>query len=198
MAADRMNGSLRVAIIAALALATATCGSSPDLRMAGDPGTAVGIGVANVPVDAPVSFGTVMLCVSAPGTAIVRSVAVHEPTGDIEVEVFATRPNPFARGLDGLGTARSTIADLRLDFDPAATPVAGVCPEDVESAPASVSAQIVELAIQVARRSGDAAGGPALDVTYVVDGRTRIAVIPFGVWLCASTCPPEAGDLMQQ
>jgi hypothetical protein len=54
---------------------------------------------------------------------------------------------------------------------------------------------MVELAVQVARRSGDAAGGPALDVTYDVGGDTRTAVIPFGVWLCAATCPPEAGNL---
>jgi hypothetical protein len=71
----------------------------------------------------------------------------------------------------------------------------GVCPDNVTTMPSSVAAQMVELAVQVARRSGDAAGGPALDVTYDVGGDTRTAVIPFGVWLCAATCPPEAGNL---
>ena len=158
MTSNRVHSGLRVALIAVLALSMAACGSPPTLRWEGAHGSAAGIGVANLPLEAPVSFGTVMLCVSTAGTATVRSVAVHEPTGDIEVQAFATRLNPFTRGLDGLGTARSSIADLRLDFDPASPAlVSGVCPEDVESAPSSVSAQTVELAVQVARRSGDAA-----------------------------------------
>jgi hypothetical protein len=64
------------------------------------------------------------------------------------------------------------------------------------SPPPNVSAQLGELAGQVVRRSGDAAGGPALEVTYDVGGRgPRTSVIPFGLWLCAATCPPEAGKL---
>jgi hypothetical protein len=191
-----MQGGLRAAMFAVLALSLAACGSPPDLRWTGDPGMAAGIGVDDVPVGAPVSFGGVMLCVSAKGTATVRSVAIHEPTGDIEVQAFATRLNPFTRGLDGLGTARSSIADLDLDLDPAAPArVSGVCAEDDETAPSGAAGQIVELAVQVARRSGDAAGGPALDVTYEVEGGTRTTVIPFGIWLCAGTCPPEAESL---
>jgi hypothetical protein len=181
-------------VLAAVALAA--CGASPELRMAGNPGTAAAMDMEYVASNAPVSFGGVMLCTSAPGIATIRSVVVHQATGDIKVQAFATRPNPFTRGLDGLGSNRSTIADLHLDFDPAApSTVSGGCPDDAASPPPSISAHLVELAVQVARRSGDAAGGPALDVTYEVGGGTRTTVIPFGVWLCATTCPPEAGTL---
>jgi hypothetical protein len=196
MTRNRARHGLNGALIAALVLSLAACGSSPELRTPGSPGTAAGIGVNDVPLDTPVSFGGVMLCVSSPGTATIRSVAVHQPTGDIEVQAFATRLNPFTRGLEGLGDRISTIASLHLDFDPAApAALTGVCPDDVTTIPSSVAAQVVELAVQVARRAGDAAGGPALDVTYDVGGDTSTAVIPFGVWLCAAACPPEAGNL---
>ncbi len=192
----RVRSSLTAAMLAVLALAFAACGSSPDLRMVGDPGTAAAEGIHDVPLDTPVSLGGIMLCVSAPSTATIRSIAVHQPTGDIEVQAFATRPNPFTRGLDGLGNPVSTIADLHLDFDPAAPAmVSGVCPADVTTMPPSVAAQLVELAVQVVRHSGDAAGGAALDVTYDTGGQTRTAVIAHGIWLCAADCPPEAGNL---
>ena len=193
---DRVRQSLIVASLAGLALSLASCAWSPELRMAGNPGTAAGTGLGDVALNAPVSFGGVMLCVSSPGTATIRSVAVHQATGDIEVQAFATRPNPFTRGLDGLGDKQSTITDLHLDLDPSApATVSGACPGDAASAPPSIAGQLVELAVQVARRQGDAAGGAALDVTYEVGGDTRTAVIPFGIWLCATTCPPEANKL---
>jgi hypothetical protein len=193
---SQVGRSLTAASLAVLALSLAACGSSPDLRMVGDPGTAAAVGINDVPLDTPVSFGSVMLCVSSPGTVTIRSVDVHQPTGDIEVQAFATRLNPFTRGLDGLGNQFSTIAALHVDLDPTApTTVSGVCPGDVTTAPPSVMSQIVELAVQVVRRSGDAAGGPALDVTYEVGGEMRTAVIAHGIWLCAATCPPEAGNL---
>lgn len=187
---------LGTGVVLTLVLSLAACDSSPELRMAGNPGNAAAIAMEDVPLDTPISFGGVMLCVSSPATATIRAVAVHQATGDIEVQAFAVRLNPFMRGLEGLGNQRSTIADLHLDFDPnAPATVSGQCPEDAASPPPSVSAQLVELAVQVARRSGDAAGGPALDVAYELGGDRRTAVIPFGVWLCAKTCPPEAGNL---
>jgi hypothetical protein len=184
-------------VLATVVLSLVACGSSPpELRMAATSGTAVTMEMEDVALDAPVSFGGVMLCVSSPGTATIHSVVVDGASGAIEVQAFATRPNPFTRGLDGLGNDRSTIVNLHLDFDPAArATVSGICPDAAPSLPPSVSAGLVELAVQVARRSGDAAGGPALDVTYDIGGHTQTTVIPFGVWLCATTCPPEAGNV---
>jgi hypothetical protein len=191
--------SRRLLAIACLvaALSLAGCGATTDLRMEGVPGTAVGMGVRDIPTGQPVSFGSIMLCLSQPGSAAIRSVAVHQRTGDIEVQAFAVRPNPFTRGLDGIGSARGAIADLHTDLDPNAPnkTVAGVCAVDPAKPTDAESAQLVELVVQVARGGGDAAGGPALDVVYEVDGSTRTAVIPFGMWLCAAECPLEASAL---
>lgn len=164
--------------------------------MVGGPGAAASIASGNVPLNAPVSVGSLELCMSAPGRATIRSVAVHDPTGDIVVEAFATRPNPFTRGHDGVGNAMSSIVDLHLDLDPTVPAiVTETCPADVAAMSDDVASGLVELVVQVARRSGDAAGGSALDITYDVGGTTRTDVIPFGIWLCEATCPPEAVEV---
>jgi hypothetical protein len=181
----------------AAALLVAACGPTTELRMAGPAGNAASVSTSDVSTGEPVTFGTAMLCLSRPGTAVLRSVAVHQPTGDIEVQAFAVRPAPFALGLDAVGSARGTISDLQTNLDPnaAVKSVGGVCATDPANPSPSEVAQETELVFQVARRSGDAAGGPAIDVVYEVDGSTRTAVIPLGVWLCAAECPPEASTL---
>jgi hypothetical protein len=153
---------------------------------------------SHVAVGAPVSVGSMELCLTTPGRATIRSVAMHQPTGDIVIEAFATRPNPFTRGLDGIGNAHSTIADLRVDLDPAAPAVvAGTCPADLSAMSDAEAAGLVELVVQVVRSSGADAGATALDITYEVGGQARTSVIPLGIWLCEATCPPESGSLYQ-
>jgi hypothetical protein len=193
----RSQGRSRIASITLGALAAASlaaCGSTTQLRLAGDPAAGAIATVQDVAVGQPVSVGSIMLCLTRPGTAVLRSVSVHQPTGEIAVQAFAVRLNPFVRGLDGLGAERSTISGLNADFNPDAPvkAVSGVCPANTASPPDSESAQVVELAVQVVRDAGDAAGGQALDVVYDVSGATATAVIPFGVWLCSTACPPEA------
>jgi hypothetical protein len=171
------------------------CGPTTEVRWAGAAGNAASISQPDVATGEPVTFGTAMLCLSRPGAAVLQSVAIHQPTGEIEVEAFAVRAAPFALGLDAVGSARGTIADLRTNLDPDAPvkSVAGVCAADPANPTPSELAQETELVFQVARRSGDAAGGPALEVVYEADGSTGTAIIPLGVWVCASECPPEAG-----
>jgi hypothetical protein len=192
------SGRLMVSAIAA-ALLVGACGPTTELRMEGPAGNAFGVSQRDVPTGEPMTFGSAMLCLSRPGTAVLRSVAVHQPTGDIEVQAFAVRPAPFASGLDAVGSAHGTISDLHTNLDPdaAVKSVAGVCAADPANPSPSEVAHETELVVQVARLGGDAAGGPALDVVYEADGSTRTAVIPIAVWLCASDCPPEADTLYE-
>ena len=189
-------GREAMGLAAALTLALGACGPAAQVQMAGGSSVAASIGSTNVPVGVPVSVGSMTLCITAPGRAIIQSVAMHEPTGDIAVEAFATRPNPFARNLDGVGNPRSSIVDLDLDLDPAAPAVvSGSCPADVSAISDGEAAALVELVVQVVRRSGTDAGASALDITYEMDGDTRTSVIPVGIWLCQATCPPESESL---
>jgi hypothetical protein len=189
-------GRKAIAPFAALTLVLGACGPAAQVQMVGGTSVAASIGSANVPVGVPVSVGSMTLCVTAPGRATIQSVAMREPTGDIVIEAFATRPNPFTRGRFGVGNAKSSIVDLHLDLDPAAPAiVSGTCPAEGSAMSDVEAAGLVELVVQVVRRSGTDAGASALDITYEIDGRARTSVIPFGIWLCQATCPPESESL---
>ena len=47
---------------------------------------------------------------------------MHEPTGDIRVEAFALRPDPYARGLNGVGAQKIPLAEVGGGFDPGGDP----------------------------------------------------------------------------
>ena len=180
------NGILRATLVA---LSIAACGAAqPELRMPTD--ATSGVAISNVSPNQPRSVGSMSLCLTAPGTATITGVALHEPMGDIRVEVFAVRPSPFSRGLDAVGTDTRPLAAIAGGFDPdAVQQVSVVCPSEMEMAGEDIGMILNEFAVQVSWSSGDMSGGSALDVTYLVGGEERTAVIPFGIWLCAATCP---------
>ena len=86
------HGWKAVSAAVVLALALDACGPAREVQMVAGPRVAASIGSGNVPINASVSVGSMDLCISAAGRATIRSVAVHDPTGDIVVEAFATRP----------------------------------------------------------------------------------------------------------
>jgi hypothetical protein len=66
------------------------------------PGDSTGkwsVAMGNVAYGEPRSVGAMELCLTSPGTATITRVTLHEPTGDIRVEAFGVRPNPYARAL---------------------------------------------------------------------------------------------------
>jgi hypothetical protein len=188
------------ALAAALVLpVAAACSPAPTLRMVGD--STASVAISNTPYGDPRSVGSIMLCLTSPGTATITGVALHEPSGEIRVDAFAVRPNPFTQGQDGLGTDDRSLASFAADFDPGGTQrVSGVCPADAQASDAvqasdtPIDAQASELGVQVSLAAGETGGGRGLDVTYDLGGTKRTAVIPFGVWLCARTCPDGPGS----
>ena len=87
------------------------------------------------------------------------------------------------------------------DFDPGGTQrVSGVCPANTQASDAVqasdtiIDAQASELGVQVSLPAGEMGGEKSLDVTYDLGGTKRTAVIPFGIWLCARTCPDNLGS----
>jgi len=187
--------------VAAVACAVLGCNSSaaptptpraPELRLVGDPGTAANTALHDVPFESPVTEGSIMLCVTEPSTATLASVALANPsgapTGDIRVSAFAVRPNPYYTGHQFVGDARQPLASIGDGFDPSAEQqVSGMCPAD--NAPDDVQSKTSELAVQVTWSAGDFAGGRDLAVTYDIGGTRATALIPFGIWVCAATCP---------
>lgn len=140
-------------------------------------------------------MGSIPLCVTQPATAMITAVAIHEAVGDISVDAFAVRPNPFVRGLDGVGTDDRTLAQIDGGFVPDANQqVTAVCPSPEQMDDEAVTSLVPEFAVQVSWWSGDLAGGTGIDVTYDIDGGRHTALVPFAIWLCASVCPRDLPD----
>jgi len=119
-----------------------------------------------------------------------RSIGLGGAQGDLVVDAFAVRPNPFTSGLLGLGDERAALASLGAGFDPAATQVVdGTCPKDPNNATDDENRRLYELGVQVHLASGDVGGATDLLVAYEIDGRQAMTSIPFGIWLCTATCP---------
>lgn len=197
--ASRLRATALAVVLVLLVAAACSPSPTPALRMAGD--STVSVAISNTPYGDPRSVGSIMLCLTSPGTATVTGVALHEPSGEIRVDAFAVRPNPFPRGHDALGTDERPLASFAADFDPGGTQrVSGVCPANTQASDAVqasdtiIDAQASELGVQVSLPAGEMGGGKSLDVTYDLGGTKRTAVIPFGIWLCARTCPDNLGS----
>ena len=83
----------------------------PGLRVGGDPEPAI-VSAGNVVGAEPVSFGSIILCLGAPGSATIREVSLIGSTGSIHLDKFAVRPNPYVRQLQSVGAERSDLAAL--------------------------------------------------------------------------------------
>lgn len=175
-----------------VAMGAASCTSGPVLRTPTDDPASVSM--SNVAHGSPRSVGSMTLCLSSPGTAAITDVALHEATGDIRVEAFGVRANPFERGLDAVGAVAGTLDEVGGEVDPWREEVTTVCPTTGRSADPAGAPSLDEFAVQVSWSSGDVAGGTALDVTYAVDGVEHTLLVPFGIWLCAATCPDGLGS----
>ncbi len=177
-----------------IALCASACGAAePALRSPTDNKASVAMG--NAAYGEPRSVGSMALCLTSPGVVTITKVALHEPTGDIRVEAFGVRPDPYVRGLNGVGAQEIPLAEIGGGFDLGVVQQVGeVCPTEGQLANPDVSATLDEFAVQVSWSSGDVSGGAGLDVTYEIEGVQRTAVIPFGIWLCATTCPDDVGS----
>ena len=183
-------------VLAGFVLVAVGCTPAPaaQVRMVGDPSASVSSSINDVPYRQALTVGSIMLCVTSSATATITNVSVHAPQGDIHIDAFALRPNPYYRNQPFEGQDFKPIAEIGNGFSPAAVQqVAGVCPQDVANDPASIQSKTSELAIQISWSSGDVAGGHGLDVTYSVGGQQQTALVPFGVWICAKTCPAQVG-----
>jgi hypothetical protein len=175
-------------------LGPAACGAAQPVLRAPTDNTA-SLSMSNAEFDMPLSVGSMSLCLTSPGTATITRVAMHEPTGDIRVEAFALRPDPYTRGLNGVGAQKIPLADVGGGFDPGGIQqVSVVCPTEAQRSDPTFESTDDEFAVQVSWSSGDVSGGPGIEVTYEIDGTERTAVIPFGIWLCAGNCPDDVGS----
>lgn len=82
--------------------------SGPSLRPAGSPNTSMG-GFTKVSPAHHALLGSMLLCLTGPGRAVITAVRPNQPAGSIEVVGYAVRPNPLLTGGDMLGTEYGTL-----------------------------------------------------------------------------------------
>jgi hypothetical protein len=141
-----------------------------------------------VPTGQSVSYGGVLLCVLRPENAVIKSVAIHDAVGGLEVEAFAIRST---KGRKLLGYEARTLNDIADGFKPGSRQaVTEPCPTDGE---AQTWQGGTELGIQVSRHTGDVAYGPGLDIKYESGGAEVTYTVPLGIMLCEATCPKPPG-----
>jgi len=172
-------------LVIAVTLAVAGCAMGPNPKLSRPGGDSAGRAYAGIAAydNQPVSIGAMLICVTSPGRATITHVAIHGLVGNLRVDAFAVRP-----GQEGqLGNLYQTLDKEGGGFNPNGPQVVTeVCPSDPTGGTVENWA---ELAVQVTRTSGDIAGGPGVDVTYEAGGAEGTYTVPFGIELCASTCP---------
>jgi hypothetical protein len=184
-------GSARKQILAVLLLTLVTAGCSQPpaarLRLAGDPATRVGSANSFVPYGQPLSKGSIMLCLTEPGLAILTDVALTGERGDLSIGAFAVRPRSADDQTPLLGDDFGLLASVT-GFEPSGSQeITAVC-NDADSGDGPVA---FELGIELSWAGGEVAGGAQIELTYLVDGRTVHSSIPWEIWLCRQRCPDE-------
>lgn len=122
-------------------------------------------------------LGEMLLCLTAPGQAVITKVRPVHPTGTIEVVGYAVRPNPLLTGAEMLGAdygtlrthgfTRNRTVDTRCD--------------------GTNSGEGYELALELDVPSGTNAGTTAWEIDYRVGGHGASLTFPLGAVLCSTS-----------
>ena len=131
-------------------------------------------GLASVHPHSPVVWGSMMLCLSRPGRAVITAVEPMRSVGGLKVEAFAVRPDPFAHDEAAVGDARGTLHSVGFGHD---RTVYVQCSS-------SRSDALQELAVQASRPGRRDAASHAWRVTYTWRGQTGTLVYPMAVRIC--------------
>jgi len=127
-------------------------------------------------------IGSMFLCLTGPGRAVITDVRPVRPVGTVEVVAFAVRPNPLLTGADMLGSGRGTLQDN--GFNTADRIVDTQC--------VSGSGQGYELGLELTVPPGTNAGTKGFQIDYAVGDHTATLTYPVGAILCSTPSVDDA------
>ena len=127
-------------------------------------------------------IGSMFLCLTGPGRAVITDVRPVRPVGTVEVVAFAVRPNPALRGADMLGAGAGTLQDN--GFNTADRIVDTQCVSD--------SGQGYELGLELTVPPGTNAGTTGFQIDYRVGDNTANLTYPAGAILCSTPSLDDA------
>jgi hypothetical protein len=153
-----------------LAVACQGCGGWPGPRLtAGNPNPSMG-GFPAVSPAHHALLGSMFLCLTEPGQAVITKVRPIHPTGTIEVVGYAARPNPLLTGTEMLGSAYGTLRSHGFTRNKTVDTRCG----------STNSGQGYELALELAVPPGMNAGTTAWEIDYRVGGHAASVNVPAG------------------
>lgn len=159
-----------------ITLATACGGwSGPSLRPAGNPNTSMG-GFPQVNAGHHALLGSMLLCLTGPGRAVITAVRPIHPTGTIEVVDYAVRPNPLLTGGEMVGTEYGTLRTRGFTANRTVDTPCG----------ADNSGHGYELGLELSVRHGTNAATNGWEIDYRIGGHTASTTFPQGAILCST------------
>jgi hypothetical protein len=180
---------VRLLVSAAAVAATAGCGlgSGGGTRLIWPgPNTSAGIGQPNVTAGRDFSVGSMMICATGTKERVrVIDVVPFDPSGQIVVKQFATRPNPFLSHPEGGSLTGASGPLTRHGFTVTGAQFVQPCGP---KGPASEGYALArtELGVSLARSGSTTGSDKGLTVTYVdAGGHRRTLVVRLELTLCS-------------
>jgi hypothetical protein len=161
-----------------LAVACQGCGgwSGPSLIPAGgDPNPSMN-GMPAVGPAHHALVGEMVLCLTAPGRAVITEVRPIHRAGTVEVLGFAVRPNPALEGLDMLGAEYGTLRTYGFTANRTVDTPCGH----------SDSGRGYELGLELVVPPGTNAGTTGWQIEYKVGDHAASLTFPLGAVLCST------------
>lgn len=164
-----------------ITLATACGGSGPSLRPAGNPNPSMG-GFSKVSATHRALLGSMLLCLTGPGRAVISAVRPIHPTGTIEVLDYAVRPNPILTGGGMVGTDYGTLRSYGFTANRTVDALCG----------ADNSGHGYELGLELSVPPGANAGTSGWEIDYRIGDHTASTTFPQGAVLCSTSFDDKA------
>jgi len=122
-------------------------------------------------------LGSMFLCLTGPGQAVITQVRPVHPVGTMDVVGYAVRPNPLLTGGKMVGTEYGTLQTYGFTRNKTV---------HIRCADPN-SGQGYELGLELAVPPGMNAGATAFDIDYIVGGHAASLTFPQGAVLCSTS-----------
>jgi hypothetical protein len=174
------RAAARLAAAGCLLLLAAGCqvgwgSAGSSLRPAGTPNWSMN-GIPAVSAAHPALLGSMVLCLTGAGRAVITAVRPVHPVGTIQVLGYATRPNPALAGRDFLGVEYGALRTHGFSASRAVDVPYG----------SGDCGQGYELGLELSVPPGTNAATSGWEIDYQVGGQTATTTFPQGAVLCST------------
>lgn len=162
----------------------------PRLRLDGRLNPGVGDSIGGIPPGHPADVGDITVCLTSPGRVTITQVTPYRPSGDIEVQAYAVRLNPYlTHSGTFLGDAAQPLSKLGFKQDHVVDVVCGT---------RSGQALAYELALQLTHPTRTDVSAAGWAIHYRSQGHTGTVTVPYSVTVCTGSVNAPACRRLQR